>query len=126
MSFEVNPLFAEGRKMITSYGDGLFRFGEEAVTGSIILSPTAVFSWGVSNVDDIEAGSFDQVATQLRDIDILLLGMGTKMQPVPMEWRAALKKQGIVLEPMDTGAACRTYNVLVSEERRVAAALIAV
>ena len=70
--------------------------------------------------------AFGRVIEASDEIDILLLGMGSGMKPLPAEWRIALRKHGIVVEPMDTGAACRTYNVLVSEARRVAAALISV
>ena len=126
MSLEVSRLVAEGSKMVTSYGDGIFRFGEETVTGSILLVPEAVYSWNVTTKDDITPDSFSRVIEKADEIEILLLGMGTRLTPVPIEWRQALKPHGIVIEPMDTGAACRTYNVLVSEARRVAAAMIAV
>lgn len=126
MSLEVSPLVAEGRKLVTSYGDGVFRFGEETVTGSILLFPEAVYSWNVSSVDEITPQSFSRIIEHAQEIDILLLGMGSQLTPVPLAWRQALKEHGIVIEPMDTGAACRTYNVLVSEARRVAAAMIAV
>lgn len=126
MSLEVSPLVAEGRKLVTSYGDGVFRFGKETVTGSVLLFPESVYSWNVTSTDDITRDSFSQVIEKAHEIEILLLGMGIRLTPVPLEWRQALKPHGIVIEPMDTGAACRTYNVLVSEARRVAAAMIAV
>ncbi|OSQ43541.1 Mth938-like domain-containing protein [Thalassospira alkalitolerans] len=126
MSFEVSPLVAEGRKIVTSYGDGLFRFGEEVVTGSVLLFPKNVYAWPYASVDQIDLDAFARVVEESEEIDILLLGMGKTMKPLPAEWRIALRKHGVVIEPMDTGAACRTYNVLVSEARRVAAALIAV
>jgi|TARA_R100001015_G_C4532031_1_gene98186 uncharacterized protein len=126
MSLEVSTLVAEGSKIVTSYGDGIFRFGEETVTGSILLFPEAVYSWNVTKKDDITPDSFSRVIEKADEIEILLLGMGTRLTPVPHEWRQALRPHGIVIEPMDTGAACRTYNVLVSEARRVAAAMIAV
>ncbi|MBC08039.1 Mth938-like domain-containing protein [Thalassospira sp.] len=126
MSLEVSTLVAEGSKMVTSYGDGLFRFGEETVTGSILLFPESVYSWNVTKAEDITPESFSRVIDKADDIEILLLGMGSRLTQVPMAWRQALKPHGIVIEPMDTGAACRTYNVLVSEARRVAAAMIAV
>lgn len=126
MSLEVSTLVAEGSKMITSYGDGVFRFGEESITGSILMFPKSVYAWDVKTVDDITVGSFKPIIEAADTVEILLLGMGKKLTRVPMEWRHALKEHGIVIEPMDTGAACRTYNVLVSEARRVAAAMIAV
>jgi len=57
-------------------------------------------------------------------VDVLLLGLGARVRPIPPEVRSALKQAGIVIEAMDTGAACRTYSVLLAEDRRVAAALL--
>lgn len=126
MSIEVSTMVAEGSKMVTGYGDGLFRFGDASVTGSILMFPEAVYAWNVTSVDDITVDSFAPIIEAADTVEILLLGMGNRLTRVPMEWRRALKEHGIVIEPMDTGAACRTYNVLLSEGRRVAAAIIAV
>lgn len=126
MSVEVSTMVAEGRNLVSSYGDGLFRFGEEKVTGSVILFPESIYSWNVKSIADITPESFARVIEKADDVEILILGMGTRLTPVPMAWRQALKPHGIVIEPMDTGAACRTYNVLVAEARRVAAAMIAI
>ncbi|MFV1852471.1 MAG: Mth938-like domain-containing protein [Thalassospira sp.] len=126
MSVEVSTMVAEGRNLVSGYGDGLFRFGDEKVTGSVILFPEAIYSWNVKSIDDITPESFARVIEKADDVEILILGMGTRLTPVPMAWRQALKPHGIVIEPMDTGAACRTYNVLVAEARRVAAAMIAI
>lgn len=126
MSVEVSTMVAEGRNLVSGYGDGLFRFGDEKVAGSVILFPEAIYSWNVKSIDDITPESFARVIEKADDVEILILGMGTRLTPVPMAWRQALKPHGIVIEPMDTGAACRTYNVLVAEARRVAAAMIAI
>jgi uncharacterized protein len=64
--------------------------------------------------------------TRQRPVDILLIGCGTGPAPVPAPLRAGLKSAGMSLEWMDTGAACRTFNILLAEQRRIAAALIAV
>ncbi|MFH1803592.1 MAG: Mth938-like domain-containing protein [Pseudomonadota bacterium] len=126
MSIDITPTILPGRKLITSYGDGLFRFGEETIQGSIFLFPTQVQSWPCQSAENLDAESFAPVIAQANEVDILLLGMGPRMLPVSTALRMALKSHGIIIEPMDTGAACRTYNVLLAEERRVAAALIAV
>ena len=126
MSLEVSTMAVEGQKLVTSYGDGLFRFGEDTVVGSVLLFPDSVYTWNVKSVDDITLNSFERIIEAAETTDILLLGMGKRLTQVPMEWRQALREHGIIIEPMDTGAACRTYNVLVAEARRVAAALIAV
>jgi uncharacterized protein len=126
MTLDITPMVASGRKIVTSYGDGLFRFGMEKAEGSILLFSTEVLAWPHTEIDSVDENAFAEVIARAGEIDILLLGMGARMQPVKTAWRNALRPHGIVIEPMDTGAACRTFNVLQSEERRVAAALIAV
>src|SRR5690242_10366046 len=79
--------------------------------------------WDVGSMASLTEASFDAVARR-GDVEILILGTGARMAPVPSAIRLALKRAGIAVEPMDTGAACRTYNVLVAEDRRVAAALL--
>jgi uncharacterized protein len=123
---DITPLVSEGRKLVTSYGDGLFRFGEESVQGSVLLFPEKVLSWPHTSLETIDLGAFDAFLESASEIDILLFGMGERMKPVRSEIRAGLRQHGIVVEPMDTGAACRTFNVLLAEGRRVAAAMIAV
>ena len=73
-----------------------------------------------------EGVSIASLEAALGGIDILLVGCGPRFAPPPDVLRAGLKARGIALEWMDTGAACRTFNVLLAEERRVAAALIAI
>ena len=72
--------------------------------------------------------TLDSLAPVIEDgnVQVLLLGCGPKLQMPPPDLRSALREKGIGIEPMDTGAACRTYNVLLAEGRAVAAALIAV
>ncbi|OKH89878.1 hypothetical protein LF95_08265 [Thalassospira sp. TSL5-1] len=123
---DVTPMVASGRKLVSSYGDGLFRFGNEKAVGSVLLFPGEFLSWPHQDIATVTEESFAEVISRAGQVDILLLGMGPRMQPVKTAWRNALRPHGIVIEPMDTGAACRTFNVLLSEERRVAAALIAV
>lgn len=126
MSMDITPMVASGRKIVSSYGDGLFRFGAEKAEGSVLLFPNEFMRWPHIDMTTVTEDSFADVIERAGQIDILLLGMGPRMQPVKTAWRNALRPHGIVIEPMDTGAACRTFNVLLSEERRVAAALIAV
>ena len=80
--------------------------------------------WPVATADEITFPSLQAVAGA--EVDILVLGCGERFRPAPGDLRAALRDHGVVLEWMDTGAACRTFNVLLIEDRRVAAALIAV
>jgi len=125
---DVTPLVPAGRQIVESYGDGRFRVSGTLFTGSILVFPDRTVAWPVA---DFAALSLDDVEP-LREagmgglVDVVLLGCGRRMGLVTDALRAPLRAAGIVLEPMDTGAACRTYNVLAAEGRRVAAALIAV
>ncbi len=90
----------------------------------MLVLPGRTVSWAVGALDQVSLDSLEPVLAEGQEI--LLLGCGPRLGFVPAELRAGVRARGLVLEPMDTGAACRTYNVLVSEERRVAAAFIAV
>jgi len=113
-----------GRAPIDAYGNGGFRFAEMSHRGSILCLPSGIYAWQPGSPDKIEAAALAPVLAERDALDLLLLGLGRRMIPVAPELRAALRAAGIVVEAMDTGAACRTYNVLLAEERRVAAALL--
>lgn len=118
--------FFPGRAPIDAYGNGGFRFAEMSHRGSLLLLPSGIYAWEVSSFDEISARSFKRVIAEAGAVDFLLLGTGaSQMFPGP-DLREALEAAGIGLEVMDTGAACRTWNILLAEERAVAAALIAV
>lgn len=113
--------------LLKGYGDGGFRVsGGKRLEGSHILFPESVSPWSAQTTDEITIESLGPVIEKPVGIDILIVGCGAKFHPIPDDLRQALKQHGIVLEWMDTGAACRTFNVLLLEERPVAAALIAV
>ncbi|MBI3452437.1 MAG: Mth938-like domain-containing protein [Rhodospirillales bacterium] len=114
------------RKIVAAYGDGGFRVGNERFSGSIILLPDLVAPWTVRAAAELSLASFSVVLAAAPLPEILLLGCGRRMAPITPPLRQELRAAGLALEAMDTGAACRTYNVLLAEARRVAAALIAV
>ena len=115
-----------GRAPIDAYGSGGFRFAAMSHRGSILCLPSAVLAWHVHSMAELTAADLAPVIAEHADIDFLLLGTGPRqILPAP-EIRTALAAAGIGLEVMDTGAAARTYNVLLEEGRHVAAALIAV
>jgi uncharacterized protein len=120
---DVTPLIPAGRQVIESYGTAGFRVSGTAHAGSILVFIDQTLAWPMAKIEDV---TFDGLAPVVArgDIEILLLGCGRRMMPIPAELRRGLRARGIVLDAMDTGAACRTYNILLSEERRVAAALI--
>lgn len=120
---DVTPIVPSGRQMIESYGGGRFRISEVDYEGAVLVFPERSLSWPVASFAELSAESFDPVARAEPHVELLLLGCGPKMALVPSRLRRAVREQGIVIEAMDTGAACRTYNVLLAEGRRVAAAL---
>jgi uncharacterized protein len=114
------------RKLVDGYGAGGFKIAGERIAGSILISSTQARAWDVARPQDATVDALGPLLAVEPELEILLFGTGDRMGPPMPELRAALKARGIALEIMATGAACRTYNVLVAEGRRVAAALIAV
>jgi uncharacterized protein len=84
------------------------------------------FPWAASDVAGITLDSLAPILAADPAVEILLVGCGQRLMPLPLALKTALRERGIGADPMGTGAACRTYNVLMSEGRRVAAALIPV
>lgn len=115
-----------GRPPIDAYGNGGFRFADMSHRGSILILPSGVYGWEVAEPAELGVGSFSRVFAEGRSIELLVLGIGPSLRWPPDAVRTAFRAQGIGLEVMDTGAAARTYNVLLAEDRAVAAALIAV
>ncbi len=126
MPVDMNPVVPTDRQLIQSYGDGRFRVTGAVYQGSIIVFPERTQLWPAATITDISMPSLQSVTDAAADVDILLVGCGPLFVGIPKGLRAALKEFGIVLEWMDSGAACRTFNVLVAEERRIAAAVLAV
>ncbi|HEY6335563.1 MAG TPA: Mth938-like domain-containing protein [Alphaproteobacteria bacterium] len=123
---DLTPEIPAGRQLIQGYGEGHFRIGGVLHQGSVIVLAERTLSWPVATLAEVTLESLDAVTHARPGVEILLIGCGRQPAPLKSPLRNALKKIGIGLELMDTGAACRTYNVLLSEERRVAAALIAI
>jgi uncharacterized protein len=115
-----------GRAPIDAYGNGGFRFAEMSHRGSILCLPSGVYAWPPTSPSEIDASAFAPVLAERAALDLLLLGAGRRSQLPGAEVRRAFDAAGVALEVMDTGAACRTYNVLLGEGRPVGAALLAV
>ena len=120
---DVTPVIPAGRQVLESYGASGFRVSGTFYGGSILVFPDMTLDWPVGGIGEASVERFAPVMAH-GGIEILLLGCGRRMVLVPSALRRALRAGGIVMDAMDTGAACRTYNVLLAEERRVAAALI--
>jgi uncharacterized protein len=123
---DITPEIPADRKYIDHYGDGGFRIGGERYEGSVIVTPETVWPWAVSDMSQVTAQSVADVLGADPPVDLLLIGCGLRLSRIPPDVRDVLRAGSIIADGMDTGAACRTYNVLMAEERRVAAALIAV
>jgi uncharacterized protein len=124
--FLMEPARFPGRAPIEAYGNGGFRFADMSHRGSILALPSGIEAWAVTAAAEIDAPSLQRLFDEADAIDVLLVGTGDEMIPLPADLRAALEAAGLYPDPMSTGAAVRTYNVLLSEERQVAAALVAV
>ena len=120
------PRFLPRRAPIDAYGNGGFRFADMSHRGSLLALPSGMRAWPVTSPDGVTEASLDAVFAEAAGIEFLLLGMGLDLRPLPQALRWRLRDVGISADPMSTPAAVRTWNVLLAEDRRVAAALIAV
>ncbi|MTI15871.1 hypothetical protein E1162_01310 [Rhodobacteraceae bacterium RKSG542] len=111
---------------IDAYGNGGFRFAEMSHRGSLLCVPSGIHGWEPVSFEDVDLDSFAPVLEQSDDIEILIVGTGTDLIPLPEEWKAEFRSHGIMADPMSTGNAVRTYNVLFNENRAVAAVFLAV
>lgn len=118
--------FVPGRHLIDSYGRGGFRFGGMSHRGSILILPSGIRAWPVESAAAIDRAALRPVLQADEPIEFLLVGTGPEIAVLPDALRRPFRERGISLDAMATGAAARTYNVLVAENRRVAAALVAV
>lgn len=115
-----------GRAPIEAYGNGGFRFAGMSHRGSILCLPSAILAWDAACPADLSVAAFAALAQEPEPIDILLVGTGTDLVPLPPGLRTFFRERRIQADPMATGAAVRTYNVLLAENRRVAGAFLAV
>jgi len=118
--------FVPGRHIIDTYGNGGFRFAGMSHRGSILLLPSGVRAWDVTEPRAIDRTALRPVQAEADGIELLLVGTGLDIAAIDPALRGWLKDLGVGLDVMQTGAAARTYNILVAENRKVAAALIAV
>ena len=115
-----------GRAPIEAYGNGGFRFADMSHRGSLLCLPSGIYGWEPKDPLSLTVEDFERLFAEAGQIEILLVGSGKELRPIAKPLRAALREAGISADPMATGAAVRTFNVLLAEDRAVAAALIAV
>jgi len=115
-----------GRSPIDAYGDGGFRFAGMSHRGDLLCLPSGIHGWTAPPAEAIDEAALAGVFAESEAIEVLLVGTGVDLVPLAPAIRSRLREAGIGAEVMATGAAVRTFNVLLAEERAVAAALIAV
>jgi uncharacterized protein len=115
-----------GRQLIDAYGGGGFRLAGLSHRGSLLGLPSGMWPWDRTEPHQLDDAAFGRVLAEAAEIDTLLVGTGADIAGLRASVRAALRERGVVVEVMATGAAVRTWNILVGERRRVAAALLAV
>jgi uncharacterized protein len=125
MSIDLTPLVPAGRQMIDRYGEDRFTVSGTVHHGSIIVFTDHTLAWPVRAITEVTLDSLQPILAVRESLEVVLLGCGARLTQIPRELRQMLRQSGFAAELMDTGAACRTYNVLAAEERKVAAALIA-
>ncbi len=114
------------RAAIDFYGNGGFRFADMSHRGSILCLPSGIYAWDVSDISGLAPEKLDQLLREAGQVEILLVGTGQDLVPLSAPIKSLLHDHEISHDPMSTGAAIRTFNVLLAEKRAVAAALIAV
>ena len=119
--------FLPGQHLIDAYGNGGFKFAGMSHRGSILALPDGVHAWEATAPDEIDVTALAALlALPKGRVELLLVGTGENLVPLAPALRKRLRESGIGSDPMSTGAAARTYNILLGEGRRVAAALLAV
>lgn len=123
---DITPQVPAGRQVIQAYGNGGFRIAGRRHDGSVLVFPDRTLPWPVSDAASITREALEPILSASSEVRVLLIGCGRRGATLASGLRAVLHGAGVGLECMDTGAACRTFNVLLAEGRAVAAALIAV
>ncbi len=117
----MNEILLGDRLPIDSYGPGGFRIDGAWHDGSLVLTPAGRAAFSAP----VDRASLVPVLAEAEAIDVVLIGQGAEIAPLPAGLRAAFEDAQIGVEIMSTASACRTYNVLLAEDRRVAAVLVA-
>jgi uncharacterized protein len=120
------PRIPADRQVINAYGDGGFRISGRHWTESVLVFPGQSMAWGITDISQLSLASLEPAFGMEPAVELLLIGCGPNMAFIDKALRVAVRARGPVIEALDTGAACRTYNLLMGEGRRVAAALIPV
>ena len=111
---------------IDAYGDGGFRFGGMSHRGSLLCFPDGIWAWPVNRIAELSASTLEAAFDRAESLDFFLIGAGRDPWVLPEELRSRFRDLSLSVDSMPTGAAVRTYNILLAENRRVGAGLIAI
>lgn len=111
---------------VDAYGDGGFRFGGMSHRGSLLCFPDGIWAWPIMNVAELSAETLAPAFARAAELDFFLIGGGRDPFVLPEKLRQRFRDVSLSVDAMPTGAAVRTWNVLLAERRRVGAALIAI
>lgn len=122
---DVTPLIKSDQQVIQSYAGGKFRVSNTLYEDPILVTPDKTLMWNKSAkaASDLTFEDFEQLLAMADQLDVVLLGCGASIAFLDPALKKALSEKGLPVDVMDSGAACRTYNVLMAEGRRVVAAL---
>lgn len=126
---DVTPLVRKGQQIIQSYANGVFKINGQCYETPLMVTPDQTQIWEIDGKDNVTALGVDDFSALISiaaDVDVVLLGCGQMMTFLAPELQKDLRMRGVSIDIMDTGAACRTYNVLMAEGRRVACLLLPV
>lgn len=115
-----------GRAPVSAYGNGGFRFAEMSHRGSILCLPSGIYGWDAAGPDAVTVEGLARALAEAEQFEVLLVGTGRSIVQLPADLRLAMREHQIRGDAMSTGSAVRTYNIMLGENRAVAAALIAV
>lgn len=121
---DINPEVPGHAQLIQSYREGGFTIGGARYQGPVVVMREKTLAWEVAAFEELSIASLEPVLAAEPAIQILVLGAGARFAMVSPAFRQALRERGVTIECMATPAACRTFNVLLAEDRRIAAALI--
>lgn len=122
---DISPKATPAMPLIQRYGGGAFVIGGQEYRDSVVVRKDGALHWGVSRFQEIDETAL-QPALEGENIEILIIGSGERQEFFSPVLRQQLREKGVIVECMDTGAACRTLNILLQEDRKVAAALISI
>lgn len=124
---DITPMIRADAQVIQSYIPGQFKISGKYIKGPVLVFPRQALSWDVkSEANSLQPADFEPIFAHAGEVDVVLLGCGDRMRMVPQPVKQAAWQRSMMIEPMDTGAACRTYNVMLAEGRRVIAAMLPV